>query len=91
MRPSLCAGRVLVLCAQFGETVLPAEAAQQPGSPFGGGAIASGELVVWQVESLDRRSGMSHGRLPVRGASSGASLGRRELGRADAKMITVTL
>ena len=40
MRPSLCAGWVLVLCPQFGETVLPAEAAQQPGSPFGGSAIA---------------------------------------------------
>jgi hypothetical protein len=35
---------VLVLGAQFGETVLPVEAAQQPGPPLGGGAIASGQL-----------------------------------------------
>jgi hypothetical protein len=83
MRSLLCAGRVLVLGPQFGETVLPPESAQQPGSPVGGGAVAGGEL--WPIESLDRRGGVSHGRLPVRRASWVLYLGGRELGRADAR------
>ena len=62
----LCAGRAVVLGAQFSETVFPAEASQQPGSPFAGGAIASGELG-WQVESLDRRREVSHGRVGPNG------------------------
>jgi hypothetical protein len=49
-----------VLGAQFREAVLPAEAAQQPGSCFKRGAIANGQLPVLRVEPLNCRGEVSH-------------------------------